>query len=294
VWQRAHPDARIVAWAGNGNLLTNPHFIGYADKTLYALGREPLGARSYSCLVVRRGNVSIETLRAGDFGGDIECATFGQQVVRNGDPIDREQLARKASAGEFADLRHVFLFPRINLGPERWIDAGLAAFYRYNGEMDRRSIERALYAQPVTADVRQFREGEVRRALAEKGYRYYELRGGVLKFVPLPGIYPHSLIGIRRDGTLLAVAVAGLSNRTGMTIEGAGLLMAELGARDALIIDNGADVGLGVGDEALVNGRDRLRSVLFFHGGETDLPRVRHFESSSFQSVRPAGVSRNT
>jgi hypothetical protein len=77
-----------------------------------------------------------------------------------------------------------------------------------------------------------------------------------------------------------------------MTIEGAGLLMAELGARDALIIDNGADVSLGVGDDVLVSGRDRLRSVLFFHGDGADLPRVTNIDSASFQSVRPASPTR--
>lgn len=271
-WLARRPGERIAGWIGNGNLLANPHFVGWSDGSLYALRDEPLERRTYTCLVVRRCGVSIESLGVSDFHPEIECATFGQQVMKDGKPIEREELIAKAAAGEFFDLRHVFLFPRVDMGPQRWMDAGLAAFHHGGGGLNARAIECALRGKPVECPVDQFRESQVRRALAAKGYTEFELSGGVLRFVPREGIYPHDLIGLREDGTLIAVAAGGLSNRVGLTIEGAGELMRSLGARDALLLDNGGDVTLGCGDETVFSSEDgvrgRLRSVLFFRGGE--------------------------
>ena len=270
---RTHPNRRIAAWVGNGNLLANSHFVASAGGVLYALAGEPLSERSYTCLAVRSHSVGIETIRGADFPAGTECATFGQQIVCGGRPLDREGLISKAVAGEFADLRHLFLFPRVPVGPERWMDAGLIAFYDEAGRQRAAVIEDALRGRPVEADVSQFPELALRHALAIKGYRDYELRGGILQFVPRPGIYPHNMIGVRPDGVLLSVGIQGLSNRIGVSIEGAGEVMAELGAADALLLDNGADVAMARGGELLLGGRERLRSVLFFHGGP-GLPRL--------------------
>lgn len=281
------PGERVAAWMGNGNLLANPHFAAFEDGTVYCLAGEErhFESRGYTSLVARAGCVSIETLRyrapgrvlsvAGtDITGEVCCATYGQQIVRDGRPLGREELLRKTAAGEFFDLRHVFLFPRVERGRERWLDAGLAAFRDDAGNLLPAAVEEALRGRPVEADVRQFGEDEVRRALAAKGYTpsgkparpgEYALRGGVLRFVPLPGIYPHSMAGIREDGMLLAAVVTGFSNRAGLTLESAAQLMRRLGARDAIILDNGGDVALFAG-KPLAQGRDRLRSLLLWLG----------------------------
>ena len=272
-WMRAHPGGRIAAWVGNGNLLANPHFVGFADGDLYALAGEPLEERAYTCLVVRQRETTIEVLRRPDFSSGIDCATFGQQVVLCGRAIGHEELVGKAAGGEFSDLRHLFLFPRLNLGPDRWIDAGLAAFYDEAGRQRPDVIELALRGGMVEADVSQFPESAVLNALEIKGYRDFELSSGVLRFVPRPGVYPHNMIGIRGDGTLISVAIDGLSNRVGVSVEGAGEIMVQLGARDALILDNGGDVAMGRGGEVILGGRERLRSVLFFCGGP-GVPRL--------------------
>jgi hypothetical protein len=276
VWMRAHPGSRIAAWVGNGNLLANPHFVASTGNVLYALAGEPLETRSYTCLVVRPHAVSIETLHGDQFPPHVECATFGQQVVKGGAPLDREGLIAKAAAGEFADLRHLFLFPRLPLGEERWIDAGLAAMYNESGRQNPAAVEAALRGSAIEVDVTQFPECALRHALAVKGYRDFELRDGVLRFVLRPGIYPHNMIGIREDGTVISVAVQGLSNRVGVTVAEAAGIMQELGAADALLLDNGADVAMARGGELIVGGRERLRSVLFFHGGP-GLPRLESF-----------------
>ncbi|HWQ55202.1 MAG TPA: phosphodiester glycosidase family protein [Bryobacteraceae bacterium] len=271
-WLARHPGESIAGWIGNGNLLANPHFVGWSDGTLFTLRGEPLERRTYTCLVVRKTGVSIEPLAASGFSAEVKCATFGQQVVKDGNPIGRKELIAKAAAGEFFDLRHVFLFPRVDMGPQRWMDAGLAAFHQAGGGLNARAIEDALRGKPVECPVEQFSENQVRRALEAKGYRDYEFHGGLLRFIPREGIYPHDLIGLREDGTLMAVAAGGLSNRVGLSIEGAGELMRSLGARDALLLDNGGDVTLGCGDETIFSSKDgvrgRLRSVLFFRGAE--------------------------
>lgn len=275
-----HPHERIAAWMGNGNLLANPHFAAYAEGKIYCLAGEPahFAARAYTSLVVRAGGVSIEPVRyarpARVLPESVLCAAFGQQIVRGGEPLGSAELLRKAIAGEFFDLRHLFLFPRIGRGTDRWVDAGLAAFRDDAGRLLPAVLEDALAGRPVEADAREFAAGEVACALEAKGYTLarrpsrpgdYRLAAGVLRFVPLPGVYPHSMVGIRADGTLMAAAVSGLSNRAGLTIATASEFMCRLGARDALLVDNGADVTLASG-VPVIRGRNRLRSLLLWLG----------------------------
>lgn len=240
-----YPDT--IAATGNGNLLANPHFVAWQDGRLYHLAGEPVSTRRYTCLVARGHRVSIEPLTT-----DCDFATYGQHIVRGGEPVTREQLVAMAADGEFYDLRQLLLFPRLSRGPERWIDPGV----------DSIDVAAALRGEPLTIDVAAFSEREVRAALAAKGYSDFQLRGGFLTYIPRPGIYPHHLVGIRRDGSLFAVLVAGLSNRAGVTLSDAAEIMAGLGARDALIIDNGRDVMLWHHGSYALEGRSRLRSIL--------------------------------
>ncbi|MCL4403073.1 MAG: phosphodiester glycosidase family protein [Acidobacteria bacterium] len=274
-WLAVHPGRQVAAWVGNGNLLANPWFVAYVQGALYALRDEPVAERTYTCLVVRHtGMVTIEPLRfAGPADPAIECATFGQRIVAGGVPITREQLIAMAREGQFSDLRHLFLFPRVAQGPERWIDPGLPAF------RNPQVLEDALRGKPISADVSAFPEEAVRAGMAAKGYTDYQLGGGVLTFVPRAGIYPHNMIGIRADGALISVAVRGLSNRCGITILEAGTLMHRLGCRDALILDNGSDVTMAVrGRQLVANARERFRSLLLFHhaAGCEPVLRVEH------------------
>jgi exopolysaccharide biosynthesis protein len=84
----------------------------------------------------------------------------------------------------------------------------------------------------------------------------------------MEGIYPHNMVGISEDGKLLSVVTRGLSNRVGLTIRGAASLMAQLGARDALLLDNGADVMMSFDGATRLGSRDaeqsRLRSILIY------------------------------
>jgi hypothetical protein len=275
-WLREHPGERVVGWVGNGNLLNNPGFVAGVDGRLFHLLDEParFAHTTYHCLAVwRDGSATIETFDlSAPLPPGLDCFTSGQRLVEDGRPVDIDTLARDAAAGAYYDLRHLFLFGRIARGPKRWIDAGLSAF-RSKG-----AIERAVRGLPVEADVSQFSPTEVRDAMASKDYfevaepavpGEFSLRGGVMVVVFREGLYPHNMIGIRGDETVLSVVVSGASNRAGVTVRGAAEIMHRLGARDAILIDNGGDVMMSFQGRMVLGSaedeRNRLRSILLFH-----------------------------
>ena len=249
--------------------------------------------RNYSSLIVRKtsGNlVAIDSVRyslgkdgirllAEDGRGiteDVEYATFGQQLVRDGRPIDRLQLKEMAVAEQFYDLRHLFLFGRMPAGDKRRLDAGLAAFWE-ESRLSTTALKAAIDGEPVTVDVRQFDPAAVRAAMDGKGYDevaepvrpgQFSLRDGNLTVVLLDGLYPHNMIGIREDGFVISVVLRGLSNRVGVSIRGAADIMCSLGAKDALLLDNGGDVMMAFGNDQVLGSaegeRNRLRSILLF------------------------------
>jgi len=249
---RTHFDQKILGWVGNGNLLSNPHFVGFVEGTLFHLSSEAahFPSRTYSSLIVRRtdrNRVAIESIRykpsqngtrlftteGKDITEEVEYTTFGQQLVQSGRPIDTSKLKEMAVAQQFYDLRHLFLFGRMQMGNKRWLDAGLAAFWE-ESHLNTTALEVAIDGEPVTVDVRQFDAGAVRTAMDGKGYDeiaepkrpgQFSLRDGNLRFVLLDGIYPHNMIGIREDGFVISVVLRGLSNRLGVSIRGAAEIM---------------------------------------------------------------------
>jgi len=300
---RSHPEDSVVAWVGNGDLLSNPHFVAFEAApeggTLYHLSSETLylspSGRCYSSLVVRKPGceprVSIESVYFDSGEGipqvysadgqcitaEVECATYGQRLVHRGRAIDDEDIIRMAREGAFYDLRHLFLFGRVETGDNCWIDAGLAGFWDAEGRLDTAAVERALRGEPISADVRQFPAESVRSAMDAKGYDeasepaaigQYSLRDGLLRVVLRRGIYPHSMMGIRPDDRLISVALEGLSNRAGVTLRGAADIMKTLGAEEAILIDNGADVTMSIGGNVVLSSaegrRNKLRSLILF------------------------------
>jgi hypothetical protein len=85
----------------------------------------------------------------------------------------------------------------------------------------------------------------------------------------LPAIYPHHIVGIGPHGCVANISIAGLSGRSGITIEAAKSLCSEVGLTDAVILDNGNDVIARIGGGAVVchkkNQRQtRLTAALHF------------------------------
>jgi hypothetical protein len=279
----AHPENRIVAWVGNGNLLSNPRFVARAGGELFCLRGELEGFRggTYSCLAVRRAGasprVSIESIDLRKpLPDDLEYFTSGQRLVQDGKPLDTDRLVSMASRMEFYDLRHLFLFGRVQRGDKRWIDVGLSAFWD-EGRLNLATVEHAIRGGAIEADVSQFDTQEVREAMEAKDYSeaaavktpgQFSIQGNRLRVILLEGVYPHSMIGIRDEGTVLSVVVSGLSNRAGVTIRGAAQLMSRLGARDALLIDNGGDVMMSFRGRIVLGSaedeRNRMRSILLY------------------------------
>ena len=303
VYLQSHPTQQILAWVGNGNLLNNPHFVTFdgasKQRVLYRMASESqhLGrnGRIYSCLVVRKpergARVSIEDLFFEDdergpevyaadghcITDEVEFATYGQALVKDGRSIEDADLLRMIEVGEFYDLRHVFLFGRVEAGEDRRIDVGLAGLWNEHGHIDTDAVETALRGGRTVADVRQFPPDLVRHAMAAKGYQEvfdprapgeYALSDGALSLVLKRGIYPHNMIGIREDGRVIVAAVRGLSNRIGVTLQGGAEIMKSLGAREALLVDNGGDVVLSFDGDVVVRSsegqHDKLRSIIVF------------------------------
>ena len=294
---KLHPDENVVGYVGNGNLLSNPHFVGYSENRLVHLAAEAqhLASRHYSSLVVKTAGspnrvaidrIDYERTSAGlrirsgdgrDITGEVEYATFGQHIVRGGNPVDAAQLTEMVVAGQLYDLRHVFLLGRIPVGEKRWLDAGLSAFWDDHAFLNVQAITEAMNGQPVRVDVGPSDHGTIREAMSAKGYTevpspqstgQYSLRNDEMQVVLLEGLYPHNMIGIREDGWVISVVLRGLSNRLGVTIRGAAELMRSLGAKDALLIDNGGDVTMSFNGDLVLGSaegeRNRLRSLLLF------------------------------
>jgi hypothetical protein len=294
-YRNTHTRENVLGWVGNGNLLSNPHFVAFAEGQFVALGSETqyLSSRRYTSLVVRKpghkrvaiepityrltsGNTQIFNASDDDITEEMEYATFGQQIVRQGQPICRDELKKMAANQQFYDLRHLFLFGRMPAGEKRWLDAGLGAFWD-DGILNIKTVEAAMEGDPIQVDVRQFSEAAVLSAMDAKGYDrvdspkergQFSMKNGKLTMVLSDGIYPHNIIGIRRDGIVISVVLRGLSNRLGVSILGAGEIMENLGAQDAVILDNGGDVMMNFcGDQVLGSAegeRNRLRSIMLF------------------------------
>jgi len=296
---RTHTNEQILGWVGNGNLLSNPHFAAFVGGKLVGLGSETrcLHSRSYTSVVIRKpghsrvtiepvtyqlsdGAVHIVNAAGSDITEEVEYANFGHQIVRRGQPIGRDELKRMAVDQQFYDLRHIFLFGCMPVGEKGWLDVGLGAFWD-NGILNVETVKAALEGAPVLVDVRQFDETAVLSAMDVKGYDkvamprargQFSLKNGKLNVVLLDGIYPHNMLGVRKDGVVISVVLGGLSNRLGVSIVGAAEIMASLGAEDAAILDNGGDVMMNFrGDQVLgpADGeRNRLRSVLLLRKEE--------------------------
>jgi len=117
---------------GNANLLNNPWNVAWQvnkDNKIYCLKDEPLDSRVYSCFAVFKSkHIAIERFsfradsafvnRKPDYLGpanrtfDLEWATYGQQIVRDGNIVPIEEIV-----DQFYDIRHVFDWP--DYGPQK-------------------------------------------------------------------------------------------------------------------------------------------------------------------------------
>jgi hypothetical protein len=196
----------------------------------------------------------------------------------NGEPLSEEFIAGMIEDGAVDDLRHALRFGGVPcaVGSKDCLDVGLQHFWK-DGKIDGKTARHAYEGAKMTIDVGSYGDPKaIANALeANKGYKLvnqspeirgqYRLPETLLEIRYLRGIYPHSFLAQLPDGTLMWVGIRGLSNRTGVTLYGAGHLLASLGAVQAVIIDNGGDVFLSFEGQVVLassEGRTQQRAML--------------------------------
>ncbi|MCW5853051.1 MAG: phosphodiester glycosidase family protein [Anaerolineae bacterium] len=148
-----HPEEQIIGFVSNGNVLTNPGFVGWQERKVYHLRDEPVYRRSYSAIVVwKDGRVSVEEVwfarenghdavlkKAGeiprDITAEVAAVESGQRLIHAGQPIPLAQFTQ-----EWYDTRHLVRSLRLVLGK--------AVLFVPNGQLQAGLLHKA-FGQPV-------------------------------------------------------------------------------------------------------------------------------------------------
>lgn len=255
-FRERHPERRAVALTGAGNVGLNLGVQAAFEGRVLGPGGPFGGALS----VVPDGSGEITSILEVPETG---FAITGPLLVRDGAPSP-------LSAATFADPRHLLLFPFTEVAPGTRVDFGhdrlLSDPAQYATAASGAPVRLPLtVALPETDAVDSpHREYEVdpaalRSALDQKGYREVEhvddrgtcrLHGDHLEIAFLEGIYPHHVLCVLDGGAVASLLVTGLSNRAGVRLTELAEDLAAAGVRDALLSDNGGDVGLYLPEEA--------------------------------------------
>lgn len=225
----------------------------------------------------------------------IEFAVFGQQLVRNGELVDFRRIVN-----QFEDIRHLFKLPNINpnidldvvkqrrrprmlFGEDRNDDVWFGE--REMTISGKEDLLRHALTEPILLN-RQFDTMGAGWDLVEASFSastgggYRELKGEQSLYAPRArgewrrysetmveiylqrNVYAYTMIGLDKNGNIIASAAGGLAGRVGQTLEGMAQNMISVGAKDVLLIDEGNDVFQRLHDRYSVEPRrGRLRAV---------------------------------
>jgi hypothetical protein len=287
-FEHARRDRVVAAVTGCGNLQVNPGVEARAGGMRAGISGfmragVAVGPDGRGRLV--RGS-RLEAALAGEGRDD---ATSPDAFVITGPLLVAGGRAQQPDVREYADLRHLLLPGYVGIGSGRRVDFGFDALVADDalaraaalGEpvtlplatrapaSDR--VDAELVAIPVAADA-------LRAALRAKGYREsakvakrgtFRLARSEATIAFLEGIYPHHALALDEDGVVTSVIVTGRSNREGTTIRELAAALANAGARDAILLDNGGDVGL------LRRKTPGSRSALVFEARPAEADRAR-------------------
>ncbi len=272
----AHPSDEILGMMPNGNLGNLDRFAGIASGRVYHYSDEDL-AKPHDMLVLlkngrkmvlslkfmdekgRRGAFLADDPAPADILNQIECAVYGQRIVKDGRP---HILA--AAATEFDDLRHLLRLPMFKVGN----DLLHIGFSDGAGELYNKAlIEMAVRGEPVglsaTAIMSRGVTGdEIEAAFRRWGYInrtglknpadllpgefLWDEKDSRITAVYLPGTHPHTVFGLTTNGELLMAAVPGTTHYAGIALNDLAQSLIERGAQDAFLWGNGKDVMLEI------------------------------------------------
>jgi len=303
-FEALHPQKKVVAFVGNGNLLFNPWFVAWVDGNLFHLKDEPLKGTVYSSLVVwkegHEPSVSIEDIEfengkvllvseptTYDITDMIKYTTFGQRLVKDHKPARLSSIFH-----QFYDLRHLLPALYYSNGQGSKYSFGLDQLYtdeeKKRVAVMKKPVNLRLEIETVSGVIkvdperlksealleRDFEEVKDARFVQREGQYSISRDGGIITIIYTSNIYPHSMIGITDEGVVLSIVVSGLSGRVGISVEKAPHLLVGLGIKDAILLDNGGDVMMQYFGKMVVpssENRRRLRSVILFVKDRTEL-----------------------
>ena len=230
----AHPQRSAIAVVGCGNLGLNAGVRAWKDG-------EWLGVAGPEGGAIAVDDEGRGRRVAGDDEPEDGWVITGPGLVRDGCPAVSDVTT-------FADPRHRLLFPYVTTEPGARVDFGHDILLA-----DPDLYRSAAAHRPVRLPITDVAHEALLDALAVKGYAAsaqpgrpgtYDIDGDVLEIVFFPGLYPHHALAVGADGAVTSWIVPGLSNRAGTSIDALAAQLVAHGARDAILLDNGGDVGL--------------------------------------------------
>lgn len=258
-WRAAHPGRRVICLTGHGNLGINAGVLALAPDG-------ECGTRGF-------WNGALHVHLDGRVTRPAEWP-ISEGFVLTGPDLVRDGRALLPEAAAYADPRHLLRFAWVETVTGERVDFGHDELHA-----DRARLAAALSGVPqeyplevelpanddAEAPLRAVRveAATLRRDLVWKGYREvaepaapgeFHCGDGWVRIVFLPGLYPHHVLATDATGRLLDIVVTGLSNRAGVTVAELASDLAHAGCTQALLLDNGGDVGLfdAVREEFLV------------------------------------------
>lgn len=254
-------DRTATAVTGCGNLLTNPGVAATVEGRRYGVE----GAEEFA-VARAAGEIRVVDGARGTFSDDLGGApasgpdawsVAGPVLVRDGRAVPPDPFG-------FADLRHLLLPAWVATPTGARTDFGLDRLLA-DPDLRRAAVEGRVVEIELVEDLPETDDAAaplrsvpidpdlLRSALRAKGYTEtsvvaergtFRLLKDRLLVAFKEGVYPHHALALDADGAPWSVLVTGRSNREGTTVLGLAAALAESGARDAVLLDNGGDVGL--------------------------------------------------
>lgn len=329
-YETAHPEEEVVMALPNGNLGINDWFIGVADGKVYSSARDPVAGRIYDMLVTKEdGSLAVMSLQfmkkdgargifdeQGNSVPGVRHAVYGQRIIKNGKG-NLENLHE-----QFDDLRHIFRLPFFRLmrdGVEQNIELG---FTDDLGELylNRELVREALLDHPITLSLVPLLEKGLTVDVIRKKYSEWEYTdisedplsvvksrefrvssdGRSIEIGLLPAVYPHSLIGIDKQGKIfVGNTPAGDSKFKGLRLPDLVRDLIAQGARDVFLWANGKDLAgtrnsRGTGLEAILLTQQRSARRVLTNKSDSSIPLEGRSEARGEKPGQPIPAAPST